>query len=491
MFITYYKEPSKNWTYVAALPKDQVLHPTANIRMTIIIMILVTILLGGIILFSSVSKLSRPVSHIFSLIAVKNKEISYNDFEYKIAEMVESNEKMKDELNKQIPELKTSIFYNLLIGGYGDSDAILQNLSKINIKLDGKYYVVLIAAVNELDSDNNLKEIGAKKIYINNVLTQYMEGIQGVYNLDFERTVLLLCFDDEKEAVLNKVENVVKSVVENFMSNTLLSVSFAGDIADDIQKIPACFYNAYSAIHYKQKDPYSTVQWYIVPEQKDKTNFYYPIELESQLIMAVNTGKVSELSDIFEKLDQNNNKIISENHNPVFYNLLLSMNSTLIRVFNEKRKYPSKVIGTGSKIASRLASKEDLPQIYYLLKEAFTAIALFNKDEYRTSNISQHKQILQYIDEHYSDPMLSLTSVADVFQITEVYLSQLFKHISGENFSKYIENLRLKKGHELIMKGFKINEVYQMSGYNSPQVFRRAYKRKYGVTPTEDVNKIE
>lgn len=489
MFVTYYKEPSKNWTYIAALPKYQVLQPTANIRITIIIMIMLTILLGGFILFSSVSRLSRPVSHIFSLIAVKNKDISYNDFEYKITEMVENNEKMKEELNKQIPELKTSIFYNLLIGGYSDADTILQNLSKISIKLDAKHYVVLIVAVNELDSDNNLKEISAKKIYINNILTQYIEGIQGIYNLDFERTVLLLSFDDKKEIVLDKVESIVKSVVENFMTNTLLSVSFAGDITDDIQRIPTCFYNAYSAINYKQKDPYSAVQWYVVPEQKDKSNFYYPIELESQLIMIVNTGKVSALSGIFEKLDENNRKIISENHNIVFYNLLMSMNSTLIRIFNEKQKFPSRIITAGSKIASRLENREDLPQIYYLLKEVFKSITLFNKDEHRTSNISQHSQIIQYIDEHYLDPMLSLTSVADVFQITEVYLSQLFKHISGENFSKYVENLRLKKGHELIVNGFKINDVYQMSGYNSPQVFRRAYKRKYGVTPTEDVNK--
>lgn len=487
MFVTYYKEPNKNWTYIAALPKNQVLQPTAGIRLTIIIMILFAVVIGGFILYLSVSKLSKPISHIFSLIAVKNKDLSYNDFEYEISKMVESNEKMQEAMNKQLPELKTSIFYNLLIGGYSDAEVIRQNLSKINIKPDAEYYVILIVSVNELDSNNKLEEISAQKIYINSILTQYIEGIQGIYNLDFERTVLILGFDDQKsETVLEKVENAAKKVVESFMANVMMSVSFAGDITDDIQKIPSCFRNAYKAIHYKQKIQFSTVQWFIRVERTEESNFYYPIELESQMIVLVNAGKMTELYGIFKKIDQQNTHIIVQNQNPVFVNLLLSMNSTLIRIFNEKLNYPGKIVRMGTKIASKLEAREDLPQIYYLLKETFASIALFNKDEHRQSNSSQQSQILQYIDEHYTDPQLSLTSVADVSGITEVYLSQLFKHISGENFSKYVENLRLKKAHDLIERGFKINEVAQMSGYNSSQVFRRAYKRNYGITPTGD-----
>jgi AraC-like DNA-binding protein len=64
----------------------------------------------------------------------------------------------------------------------------------------------------------------------------------------------------------------------------------------------------------------------------------------------------------------------------------------------------------------------------------------------------------------------------------------LFKDISGENFSKYIEKLRMQRAHELIENGFKITEIAQMAGYNSPQVFRRAYRRHYGVAPGNSDN---
>lgn len=489
MFVTYYKGTVKNWVYVAALPKSQVLEPTARIRAYIDIMILFTLLSGGFLVFSSVAKLSKPVKNVFTLLSEKNKDLSYHDFEYEISKLVEHNQEMQDALANQIPELKTSIFYNLLIGGYKNPEVIRQNLSKINIQLDARYYIVLIFSINELNTNSKLEEISAQKIYINNILTQQFENIQGVYNLDFERTVLLICDNEDNSInVMGRIENIAKNAVEQFMANMMMSVSFSGDITDDVLKIPSSFHNAYTAINYKQKNPFYTIQWYIKVDQSVKSNFHYPIELESQLIALVNAGNMSKLSEVFGKIDQYNKKIIGPDNGPVFYNLLLSMNSTLIRIFNESRNQSPKLIQTGAKISAKLDTREDLPQIYYLLKEAFLSIALHNKDEYSQSNTSQHSKILLYINEHYTDPQLSLTTVADMFHITEVYLSHLFKHISGENFSKYIEKLRLKRALELIRQGFAINEIAQMSGYNSSQVFRRAYKRNYGNAPTGDLS---
>ncbi len=489
MFVTYYKGAKMKWTYVAALPKSQVLAPTANIRFVISMVILFTCLSGAFLVISSVTKLSKPISNIFVLFAEKNKNLSYNDFEYEISNLVENNEKLQEAMNNQIPELKTSIFYNLLIGGYHDTAVVTENLKKINIDMGAKYYVVLIVSVNELNSNAKLEDISAQKIFINSVLTQHFGNIQGIYNLDFERTVLLIsCNEPKLKTVLDRMDRSAQDAVEQFMTNVMMSVSFAGDITDDIQRIPSCFLNAFTAINYKQKDPFSTVQWFVKTQSADKSNFYYPIELESQMMLVVRDGNVEKLQETFDRIVRENSHIISQDFNPVFYNLLLSVNSTLIRIVNETKNHSNKVIKTGAKISSKLDTREDLPQILFLLKEAFVALAIHSKDAARQSNMSQQSQIQQYINEHYIDSQLSLTSVANVFHITEVYLSQLFKHISGENFSKYVEKLRLKRAQELIEHGFRINEIAQMVGYNSPQVFRRAYKRHFGFAPSGDLS---
>ena len=102
MFITYYKDTSRNWIYVAAIPQNQVLLPTASIRLYIGILILLSLVVGGALLILSVSKLSRPITNVYSLLSQKNADLSYDNFEYEISKLVENNEEMQEVLNNQI-----------------------------------------------------------------------------------------------------------------------------------------------------------------------------------------------------------------------------------------------------------------------------------------------------------------------------------------------------------------------------------------------------
>lgn len=95
-------------------------------------------------------------------------------------------------------------------------------------------------------------------------------------------------------------------------------------------------------------------------------------------------------------------------------------------------------------------------------------------------NLVLTDKIKKYINENYNDPQLSLSQVGEEFCITEVYLSKLFKQVTGENFSKYIEKIRMEKAKELMDQKKKVADIAMQVGYNSPQVFRRAWKRYYG-----------
>ena len=89
------------------------------------------------------------------------------------------------------------------------------------------------------------------------------------------------------------------------------------------------------------------------------------------------------------------------------------------------------------------------------------------------------ENIKKYIRENYSNPQLSLSLVGDEFYITEVYLSKLFKKATGENFSHYVEGIRMNRAKELMAEGCKVTDIVKQVGYNSPQVYRRAWKRYF------------
>lgn len=48
----------------------------------------------------------------------------------------------------------------------------------------------------------------------------------------------------------------------------------------------------------------------------------------------------------------------------------------------------------------------------------------------------------------------------------------------------------MKYAKELMDQNNKVAAVADMAGYNSPQVFRRAWKRCYGGTPSENITCI-
>ena len=84
--------------------------------------------------------------------------------------------------------------------------------------------------------------------------------------------------------------------------------------------------------------------------------------------------------------------------------------------------------------------------------------------------------IISYIDARYGDPDLSLALLADQFDISQPYLSSLFKQTHGINLSTYIENIRIEKAKDFLKTtDLTINKISEMVGYGSTNSFCRAF----------------
>jgi len=99
------------------------------------------------------------------------------------------------------------------------------------------------------------------------------------------------------------------------------------------------------------------------------------------------------------------------------------------------------------------------------------------------------EEIMDYLQEHYGDADLGLAKVGTMYQLSEGYLSGVFKEQAGVNFGDFLEQVRIKKACELLRdKSLTVNQVAELVGYNSVQSFRRAFKRVQGVSPKEARN---
>ena len=99
---------------------------------------------------------------------------------------------------------------------------------------------------------------------------------------------------------------------------------------------------------------------------------------------------------------------------------------------------------------------------------------------------SQNKYILaakKLVQEQYSDPTLSLASVAEALGIHPNYLSKLFKTSINLNFIDYLRSYRVQRSRELLERGLSVNAVAERTGFSSPQSFIRVFKASVGCTP--------
>ena len=95
-------------------------------------------------------------------------------------------------------------------------------------------------------------------------------------------------------------------------------------------------------------------------------------------------------------------------------------------------------------------------------------------------------RIKHFINENYSDPQLSLALVALEFSLSESYVSHFFVEQTGEQYSRYVEIVRMTSARALLeSSGSRIEDIAYAVGYTSVHGFRRAFKRVVGRAPLD------
>lgn len=95
------------------------------------------------------------------------------------------------------------------------------------------------------------------------------------------------------------------------------------------------------------------------------------------------------------------------------------------------------------------------------------------------------RQIVAYIQEHYTDCNLNINALSDHFHLTPSYLSKIVRRCVGTTALDYIQSLRIAKARKLISGTDKsLQEIAEEVGYGNKLNIIRAFKRSEGVTPS-------
>ena len=220
----------------------------------------------------------------------------------------------------------------------------------------------------------------------------------------------------------------------------------------------------------------------VIVKDKEKENLeqivnnkYFKMELE----------KETELKVLYEKLPMMTLDRVKSVANMIFHISNYIVEEALLKI--NSNKFNDKILTMGSFKATNLALEkankvktveENLKNNVNLdLSEDGNNIKCENK-----CNVIL-KSALDYIQKNYRYA-ITLNGMADLCNISPSYFSKLFKKGIGENFSSYINKVRIKKAKELLeASDVPISNLALDLGFEDCGYFIKVFKKIEGVTP--------
>ncbi|WP_459479707.1 response regulator transcription factor [Clostridium saccharoperbutylacetonicum] len=134
-----------------------------------------------------------------------------------------------------------------------------------------------------------------------------------------------------------------------------------------------------------------------------------------------------------------------------------------------------------------LSTKETVEEMRGWFLEIFTKIININcNNSFKNKYSKKVSDSIEYINRNLFNQSLNLADIAENINVHKVYLCRIFKEETGENVTKYILKSRIEKSKEIIIStNYKLYEISDKLGFNSPQQFSILFKKVTGITPNQ------
>lgn len=376
---------------------------------------------------------------------------------------------MKYNMKKITPHLKQQFlreYITDLTYGRSEWEYFMKGLFKI---LDYKGYGRII--VFKIDEQYNYEFI----FVLNNIATEILHN-HLILNTNIKEKVVLLIKDIPVEELYKSLEKIKEVFYDFYQMYITISFSECNKLYDTkemYQEAEECLSHQF----YLGKGTIITKDDILTTEQK----FNHFVFDYSKLEIGVKSGNMDNIQLC---MDQFFDQLIYNQYNiEIALTYCIELISMIIRQsdLNKQNLYMKQII--------KMQELYTLQQIKDYIYDIARTITLENYKKNKEKQNQLIQRVIELIKVNISNENLSLKWIANEIVYMNVdYLGKLFKKETGENFSGYMNRIRVEKAKRLIenSKNIKVFEVAEKVGYgNNPQYFSQIFKKYANYTPTE------
>lgn len=489
------------WQCVIETPKSTYWNRVNRVRTVCGITVFV-ILLGGIAISIYMSRRNySPLDKLIKQIGERSdKHFSDDENEYAylmgtLNDMLREKVSIESRAEKQAAQLREHFLVRMAQGE-------IKNLSgdfakQLDMSFISDRFLLAAFVTDETQklfaddkslTDDNRSEL--VQLIIRNIMGELIGEKHKVYFFritDAEYALVNLAADSLPDVEYELADVLVDGMTvirENFELDFTAAIS---DMHCDIISIGACYREVYETVEYMKLTGMSGVGLYRDVRGAIGTTYYYPVELEIQLVNAIKLGDSDAANKTLGKIFTMNFETNVINSGLIRC-LMFDMMSTILKVSGDIDSLTENVIDAEK--MSRIILSGDTKSARDCMTEAAQSLCAevrrINEREKQKAGIDENtkEDIVRYIENNYKNPDMSMQAVGEAFNISPYYLSNLFKNETGKSITDYLRDYRVEKARELLLNtDMRLNDIAEAVGYVDARPLTRAFKQIYGTTP--------
>ncbi|MEI2399180.1 helix-turn-helix domain-containing protein [Paenibacillus phytohabitans] len=486
---------TNGWVYQAGIPRSVLMENANKIKhMTWLITAgaLFLGLLAGLVL---AYRNSMPINRLLAVMKEQfGKEDSpeRNEFDFlsgNIADMITKNKLLETELNRQLPLVRDAFLKRLIAGEFESREEIVSAAEQADIGLgEGTGYagILQIKGYSGMDSVEILNELNAARLLLKQTFAE-LAGPLPMTDMGSDKIVILFFSStaDRGPALKeDEMERLMDQGVQRVFEEYRISVQGGfGEYFSSVTEVSQSFEQARQALEYAV---YTNRKGVLRHQevQIENTTYYYPLETEQRLISTIRAGELAEAERIMEAT-------FAQNLGPrelsmeMKHQLIGEMKGTFLKLLDQKIFMESPLGESVKRQIIDIDTSAPLERIQTEFLELTGELCGFITNKKKDAHTQIIKQMYQYTAEMYADTELTLYRVAEHVERPEKYISQLFKEVTGVNYSDHLIKVRMDEAAILLRESrYTVDEIAARVGYNSSHSFRRAFKRLTGISPS-------
>ncbi|MFC5452718.1 AraC family transcriptional regulator [Paenibacillus aestuarii] len=484
------------WKYVSIMPSNVFMQQVNQIQHWSLGLFILCLVAGLTAVSIGVHRTYKPLQKTVRAIMNGKEMIKRplsNEYEFirqTIEGSIHEEQHLRSTLKQQIPFIRAN-YLTRLLNGHMDvnvSAGSEESLRFMDLKFTSDQFAVILVKIEDMlpITGEDEQQWAHARFIVSNIGIDLM----GIYHqgfaveLDRDRLALLLNLTESRETLAESdIREIAQSLYsllsERFRIGVTLAVS---SIHKGSKAIRDAYPEALAALEYRlTMGKHAIIHFQDIADAKQ--HYYYPLEVEIQLINFVRSGDIDNVGKLLDKIYSMNfdsSHITPELGRCLFFNVT----STFLKIVNATNTSQSEVLGADFDPIKAVFSYPTADGMQQKTKELYETLTRSLSAERSDHSTQLLQEIIELVHRKLGDSNLGLALVAERFQMTPPYISTFFKKNQGQNLVDYITHKRVEQAKRLMAtKELTIAQIAQTVGYNNDVVFIRAFKKIEGITP--------